>query len=36
MADGVLGQERGVGPFEDVLGMGTWTCIVGDFLPLSS
>ena len=36
MADGVLGQERGVGLFEDVLGMGQWTCIVGVFLLLFS
>lgn len=31
MADGVLGQEREVGPFKDVLGMGTWTRMVGVF-----
>lgn len=27
--DGVPGQEKAVGPFEDVLGMGRRTCIVG-------
>lgn len=31
MADGVLGQERAVGPFEDVFGMDQGTCIVGVF-----
>lgn len=31
MADGALGQERGVGPFEHVLGMGARTRIVGLF-----
>lgn len=30
------GQERGVGPFEDVLGMGPWTYIVGVPLGLSA
>ena len=27
MADGVPGQEKGVGPNEDALGMGPWICI---------
>lgn len=36
MADGVPGQERGVGPFEVVIGMGPWTCIVGVFLMFSA
>ena len=27
MADGVPGQERGVGPNELTLGMGPWICI---------
>lgn len=30
MAVGVLGQGRGVGPFNDsVLGMGSGTCVMG-------
>ena len=36
MADGVLEQERGVGPFERALGMGPRICIVGIVLVLSA